>query len=105
MHIAIWHMGTTGTIYDDPGADYYTRLNPDAPEPEPSNNSKPWATASPSTTRPERLRRKTTVVNLRIEACSDIGAGDENRTRTVSLGIRAACCSGNCQVRDLAPVG
>jgi transposase len=29
MLIAIWHMGTTGTIYNDPGADYYTRLNPE----------------------------------------------------------------------------
>jgi len=26
---AIWHMGTTGTLYDDPGADYFTRLNPE----------------------------------------------------------------------------
>lgn len=26
---AIWHMGTTGTLYDDPGADYVTRLHPD----------------------------------------------------------------------------
>lgn len=29
MLIAIWHMGTTGTLYDDPGADYFTRLHPD----------------------------------------------------------------------------
>lgn len=29
MLTAIWHMGTTGTIYDDPGADYFTRLHPD----------------------------------------------------------------------------
>ncbi|WP_406069517.1 IS110 family transposase [Micromonospora sp. NBC_01638] len=29
MLIAIWHMGTTGTFYDDPGADYFTRLHPD----------------------------------------------------------------------------
>lgn len=28
MLIAIWHMGTTGTLYDDPGADYFTRLHP-----------------------------------------------------------------------------
>jgi len=28
MLIAIWHMGSTGTLYDDPGADYFTRLNP-----------------------------------------------------------------------------
>jgi transposase len=28
MLLAIWHMGTTGTLYDDPGADYFTRLNP-----------------------------------------------------------------------------
>jgi transposase len=27
--IAIWHMGTTGALYDDPGADYFTRLHPD----------------------------------------------------------------------------
>ena len=26
---AIWHMGTTGTIYNDPGADHYTRRNPE----------------------------------------------------------------------------
>jgi transposase len=29
MLIAIWHMGTTGTLYDDPGPDYFTRLNPE----------------------------------------------------------------------------
>ena len=29
MLTAIWHMGTTGTLYDDPGADYFTRLHPD----------------------------------------------------------------------------
>jgi hypothetical protein len=28
MLIAIWHMGTTGTLYEDPGADYFARLNP-----------------------------------------------------------------------------
>jgi transposase len=27
--VAIWHMATTGTLYDDPGGDYYTRLHPD----------------------------------------------------------------------------
>ena len=29
MLIAIWHMGTNGCLYDDPGADYFTRLHPD----------------------------------------------------------------------------
>ena len=29
MLTAIWHMGRTGTLYDDPGADFFTRLNPD----------------------------------------------------------------------------
>ena len=29
MLTAIWHMGTTGTLYDDPGADYFTQLHPD----------------------------------------------------------------------------
>jgi len=25
----IWHMGTTGTLYEEHGADYYTRLRPE----------------------------------------------------------------------------
>jgi transposase len=29
MLIAIWNIGTTGALYDDPGADYFTRLHPD----------------------------------------------------------------------------
>jgi transposase len=29
MLIAIWHMAHTGELYNDPGADYYTRLRPD----------------------------------------------------------------------------
>jgi transposase len=29
MLIAIWNMGTNGAFYDDPGADHFTRLNPD----------------------------------------------------------------------------
>jgi hypothetical protein len=27
--IAIWHMGTNGCLYDDPGADYFNRLHPE----------------------------------------------------------------------------
>lgn len=29
MLIAIWQMGTNGCLYNDPGADYFTRLHPD----------------------------------------------------------------------------
>lgn len=29
MLIAIWHMARTGTIYEDPGGDFYTRLRPE----------------------------------------------------------------------------
>ncbi|HEY8295528.1 MAG TPA: IS110 family transposase [Micrococcaceae bacterium] len=29
MLVAIWHMGTTGALYDDPGSDFYTRLHPE----------------------------------------------------------------------------
>ncbi len=29
MLIAIWHMGTTGTLYEDPGAEFFTQLHPD----------------------------------------------------------------------------
>ena len=28
MLIAIWNMGINGAFYDDPGGDYFTRLNP-----------------------------------------------------------------------------
>jgi hypothetical protein len=28
MLIATWNMGTTGTLYGHPGADYFTRFNP-----------------------------------------------------------------------------
>jgi hypothetical protein len=34
------------TRYDDPGADYFTRLNPGRARNEPSTDSRPWATAS-----------------------------------------------------------
>lgn len=27
--VTIWNMGTTGTVYEDPGADYYSRLRPE----------------------------------------------------------------------------
>lgn len=29
MLIAVWNMLTTGATYDDPGGDFYTRLDPD----------------------------------------------------------------------------
>lgn len=29
MLTAIWHMGRTGTLYDDPGADFFTQLHPE----------------------------------------------------------------------------
>ena len=29
MLVAIWHMGHTGELYNDPGADYFTRLHPE----------------------------------------------------------------------------
>ena len=29
MLVAIWNMTTTGTLYDDPGPDFYTRLHPE----------------------------------------------------------------------------
>jgi len=29
MLTIIWHMATTGTLYDDPGADYFSRLHPE----------------------------------------------------------------------------
>ena len=29
MLTTIWHMGTTGALYDDPGSDFFTRLHPE----------------------------------------------------------------------------
>ncbi len=29
MLVAIWHMATNGCLYDEPGADYFNRINPD----------------------------------------------------------------------------
>src|SRR5271157_338637 len=29
MLVAIWHMATNGSLYDEPGADYFNRINPD----------------------------------------------------------------------------
>jgi transposase len=29
MLTAIWYMGTTGAFYEDPGAEFFTRLHPD----------------------------------------------------------------------------
>jgi hypothetical protein len=29
MLIAIWQMGTTGTLYDEPGAEFFTRVHLD----------------------------------------------------------------------------
>ena len=50
MLTAIWHMGTTGTLYDDPGADYFTRLHPDRAKNRAIHQLEAWATTSPSTT-------------------------------------------------------
>jgi hypothetical protein len=47
MLIAIWHIGTNGCLYDDPGADYFNRLHPSEQKTGPSPNSKLWATTSP----------------------------------------------------------
>ena len=29
MLTTIWHMGRTGTLYDDPGGDFFTQLHPE----------------------------------------------------------------------------
>ena len=47
MLTLIWHMGTAGTLYDDPGAEYFTRLNPGRAKKRETTNSRRWATASP----------------------------------------------------------
>ena len=47
MLIAIWHTGTNGCLYDDPGADYFNRFHPQRAKRELSINSKRWVTGSP----------------------------------------------------------
>ena len=53
MLIAIWHMGRDGTLYDDPGADYFTQPPPrtsQEPSPPPARSH-----GLPSHPRPRRL--------------------------------------------------
>jgi hypothetical protein len=40
--IAIWNMGATGTLYDDPEQTSTTRLHPDKPDTAPSTSSNTW---------------------------------------------------------------
>ena len=41
-------MGRNGTFYDDPCADFFTRLHPAPASTAPSTNYKPWANTKPS---------------------------------------------------------
>jgi hypothetical protein len=52
--VAIWNIATTNTAYRDPGGDYFPASTPRKHETTLSANSKPWATTSPSTRRPDR---------------------------------------------------
>jgi hypothetical protein len=70
MLTAIWHMGRDGTLYDDPGPDFFTRLHPNEPRTGHSTNSKPWATKSPSDEQADE-KPLTRSVNLRVRAFSD----------------------------------
>lgn len=45
---------TTGALYDDPGAEFFTRLNPDRARKRAVHQLEAWATASSSTTRRKR---------------------------------------------------
>jgi hypothetical protein len=47
MLIAIWHIGHTGALYDDPAPTTSPDSTPTAQGSERSTNSRPWATASP----------------------------------------------------------
>ena len=44
MLIAIWNMLSAGELYNDPGDDFYTRLNPDKAKNRASTNSTRWDT-------------------------------------------------------------
>ena len=54
MLIAIWHMGTTGTLYDDPGADYFTRLHPERAKKRALHQLQAMGYTSPSTHRDDQ---------------------------------------------------
>jgi transposase len=49
MLIAIWHMGRDGTLYEDPGGDYFaiTTLHPERTKNRACTSSRTWATRSP----------------------------------------------------------
>ena len=52
MLTAIWCMGHTGALYDDPGPDYFTRLHPQRAKTGALHQLEPWDTASLSTAPP-----------------------------------------------------
>jgi hypothetical protein len=54
MLIAFWNMLTTGAHYDDPGGDFYTRLDPDRAKLRALDQVRNMATQSPSRPRPPR---------------------------------------------------
>ena len=87
MLLAIWHMGTTGELYNDPGGDYFTRLHrPTAPKSEQSTNSKPWATTSLQPPHPENPRWLSESSRLQTGGnVADRVAGYARQTRDHSL--------------------
>ena len=52
--VAVWHMLTTGELYNDPGGDYFTRRDPERNKRRLVAQLERSATPSPSTQPPER---------------------------------------------------
>ncbi len=65
MLTAIWYMGHTGALYDDPGPDYFTRLHPQRAKTRALHQLEPWDTASLSTA-PPGTRKPYRDSNLRV---------------------------------------
>jgi hypothetical protein len=87
--VAIWNMAQTGALYDDPGADYYTRIRPAQTKNRASANSKRWATSSPSTARadprPSPSRQSSSQVQVASNAATSSGNNQQRRIRPPSM--------------------
>ena len=70
MLTAIWHMGTTGTFYDDPGADYFTRLHPERAKARAIHQLQSDGIRSHTRSRPVAEDRPDVTVNLRVSESS-----------------------------------
>jgi hypothetical protein len=90
---AVWHMLSTGTYYQDPGPDYYSRHDPSNAQPVPYATSKPSATRSPFTPSPWPTKPTNSPVSYQREGQPD---DDDADYQTAYQSARTVAVNGGC---------